>query len=113
MVRITSMALIIGLTLSACSFETAFEHSDKTALDCRQLKSKLADAQALQRKVSNEGASSLALLHGGEKPGLVDRFFTRLMVWGSGGQEAAEMQVAESFAKEMTMLSSEIRRRCN
>lgn len=107
-----TFVVLTGLSLSACTFETAFEHSDMAAMSCADLKTALASGQALQRKIEREGASPLDLQHGGEKPDLIERVATRLMIWGSGGQEAAEQRTAESFANELMMLKSELRRRC-
>lgn len=112
MLRTSFAAAIIAMTLSACSFSTEFEHDDKTSMSCAQLKTALAKGKALQSKIKREGASPLDLLHGGEKPDFIERVSTRLMIWGSGGQEAAEKKSAESFANELAMLGQEIRRRC-
>ena len=113
MLRTSFAAAIIAMTLSACSFSTEFEHDDKASMSCSQLKTALAKGKALQSKLKREGASPLALLRDGEKPNFIERVSTRLMIWGSGGQEAAEKKTDKSFAAELAMLSSEIRRRCN
>ena len=108
-----ALVLTLAVSLAACDLQVAVDNSDIASKDCTTLKSQQADGQYLRDEVEKSGASPLKLIAGNNEDSWMGRVFVRLLIWRSGGEAEAEAHVAESFAREIQMLESEIAKRCN